>query len=62
MLVLGFKNLIAIVARGNKEVPLPDKNAYLKTVKEKVEKLKNDPVGGQGLPLYGTAVLVNIIN
>lgn len=60
--VLGFKNLKAIVARGDKEVPLPDKAGYLKTVKEKVEKLKNDPVGGEGLPLYGTAVLVNIIN
>jgi len=60
--VLGFKNLKAIVARGNKDVPLPDKDAYLKTVKEKVKKLKNDPVGGEGLPLYGTAVLVNIIN
>ncbi|MEM0061473.1 MAG: aldehyde ferredoxin oxidoreductase C-terminal domain-containing protein, partial [Fervidicoccaceae archaeon] len=31
-------------------------------VREKVNKIRSDPVGGGGLPKYGTAVLVNIIN
>jgi aldehyde:ferredoxin oxidoreductase len=60
--VLGSKNLKAIVARGTKSVEIADKEKFREVVKEKSNKLRNDPVGGSGLPTYGTAVLVNIIN
>ncbi len=60
--VMGSKNLKAIIVRGHKRTPLADKQKFISVVKEKTNKLKNDPVAGSGLPKYGTAVLVNIIN
>ncbi len=60
--VMGSKNLKAIAVEGHKRVPIADKQKFMLTVREKINKLKNDPVAGGGLPNYGTAVLVNIIN
>jgi aldehyde:ferredoxin oxidoreductase len=60
--VMGSKNLKAIAVEGTKRVPIADKQKFMLTVREKINKLKNDPVAGGGLPNYGTAVLVNIIN
>ena len=60
--VMGSKNLKAIVVRGHKRVEVKDRSEFISVVKEKINKLKNDPVAGSGLPKYGTAVLVNIIN
>lgn len=60
--VMGSKNLKAIAVEGSKRVPIADKQKFMLTVREKINKLKNDPVAGGGLPNYGTAVLVNIIN
>ncbi|WP_297419965.1 aldehyde ferredoxin oxidoreductase [Thermococcus sp.] len=60
--VMGSKNLKAIAVEGHKRVPIADKQKFMLTIKEKINKLKNDPVAGGGLPNYGTAVLVNIIN
>ena len=60
--VMGSKKLKAIVVRGHKRVEVIDKSKFISVVREKTEKLKNDPVAGSGLPSYGTAVLVNIIN
>ncbi|MFA4669508.1 aldehyde ferredoxin oxidoreductase [Pyrococcus kukulkanii] len=60
--VMGSKNLKAIVVRGRKRVEVADKGKFMEVVREKIEKLKKDPVAGGGLPKYGTAVLVNIIN
>ena len=60
--VMGSKKLKAIVVRGHKRVEVIDKSKFISVVREKTEKLKNDPVAGKGLPSYGTAVLVNIIN
>ncbi|MFA4662137.1 aldehyde ferredoxin oxidoreductase [Pyrococcus kukulkanii] len=60
--VMGSKNLKAIVVRGHKRVEVADKGKFMEVVREKIEKLKKDPVAGGGLPKYGTAVLVNIIN
>ncbi|MDV3103139.1 aldehyde ferredoxin oxidoreductase [Thermococcus waiotapuensis] len=60
--VMGSKNLKAIAVEGSKQVPIADKQKFMLTVREKINKLKNDPVAGGGLPKYGTAVLVNIIN
>ncbi|MBE9390939.1 aldehyde ferredoxin oxidoreductase family protein [Fervidicoccus fontis] len=60
--VMGSKKLKAIAVKGSKEIPVADKNKFMNVVREKVNKIRNDPVGGGGLPKYGTAVLVNIIN
>lgn len=60
--VQGSKNLKAIVVKGSGSVELPDKEKASAVNKEKVNILKNDPVAGDGLPTYGTAILVNIIN
>ncbi|MEM3285593.1 MAG: aldehyde ferredoxin oxidoreductase family protein [Fervidicoccaceae archaeon] len=60
--VMGSKKLKAIAVRGSKNVPLADHEKFMLEVREKVNKIRSDPVGGGGLPKYGTAVLVNIIN
>ena len=60
--VMGSKKLKAIVVRGHKRVEVADRVRFTSVVKEKITKLKNDPVAGGGLPNYGTAILVNIIN
>ncbi|WP_297499019.1 aldehyde ferredoxin oxidoreductase [Thermococcus sp.] len=60
--VMGSKNLKAIAVEGSKHVPIADRQKFMLVVREKINKLRNDPVAGGGLPKYGTAVLVNIIN
>ncbi len=60
--VMGSKLLKAIVVKGTKGVKLPDEQEVKKVVEEKVKKLREHPVTGQGLGAYGTAILVNIIN
>ncbi|PKM51943.1 MAG: aldehyde ferredoxin oxidoreductase [Firmicutes bacterium HGW-Firmicutes-7] len=60
--VMGSKNLKAIVVRGTGTVPVASEEALKQVVKECTIKIKENGVTGQGLPAYGTAVLVNIIN
>lgn len=60
--VMGSKNLKAIVVKGTKKVALYDEERTKTTSSEKTSILLKDPVAGGGLPTYGTAVLVNIIN
>ncbi len=60
--VMGSKRLKAIVVRGTGRVEVKDKEAFLSTVKAKVEKIRKDPITGEGLPKLGTKVLDNIIN
>jgi aldehyde:ferredoxin oxidoreductase len=60
--VMGSKKLKAIAVRGTKDVPLADREKFMLAIREKINKLRADPVAGGGLPKYGTAVLVNIIN
>lgn len=60
--VMGSKNLKAIVVKGSKKVSLYDEERTKEVSQEKVKILRDDPVAGGGLPTYGTAVLVNIIN
>lgn len=60
--IMGYKNLKAIAVLGNQSVPLPNTENFRTVMKEKIQKIKSDPVGGEGLRAYGTAVLVNIIN
>lgn len=60
--VMGSKNLKAIVVKGSGKVNLFDEEKAKKISAEKIKILRNDPVAGGGLPTYGTAILVNIIN
>lgn len=60
--VMGSKNLKAIIAWGKKKSPIVDEAKMRDVVKEKVQKLKENGVTGQGLPALGTKVLDNIIN
>ncbi|MTK12601.1 MAG: aldehyde ferredoxin oxidoreductase family protein [Clostridiaceae bacterium] len=60
--VMGSKNLKAIVVKGSGKVQLFDEEAVKKVASEKIGILRKDPVAGTGLPTYGSAVLVNIIN
>jgi len=60
--VMGSKNLKAIVVRGTGKMAAADAEKTKDVLKEIRKKIKENPVTGQGLPAYGTAVLVNIIN
>ncbi|MDM7456895.1 MAG: aldehyde ferredoxin oxidoreductase family protein [Tepidimonas sp.] len=61
--VAGSKNLKAIAVRGTKGVGnLRDPKAFMQVTKEKKKILADNAVTGQGLPKYGTQVLMNVIN
>ena len=60
--IMGSKNLKAVVVKGSKKVSLFDEERVKKVSSEKIKILRDDPVAGGGLPSYGSAVLVNIIN
>jgi aldehyde:ferredoxin oxidoreductase len=60
--VMGSKNLKAIVVRGTGGVKLADPKAYMDAMWAMKVKLKESPVTSEGLPMYGTEVLVNVIN
>lgn len=60
--VMGSKNLKAIAVKGTKKIPIYDEEKTRKASQEKIKILREDPVASGGLPSYGTAVLVNIIN
>ncbi|MHA1115041.1 MAG: aldehyde ferredoxin oxidoreductase family protein [Candidatus Heimdallarchaeaceae archaeon] len=60
--IMGSKKLNAIIVDGNDKPQIAKQEEFETKVKEHVEKLKENGVTGEGLPTYGTAVLVNIIN
>ena len=61
--VMGSKNLKAIAVRGTKGVGnIRDPKAFMQVTKEKKKILADNAVTGQGLPAYGTQVLMNVIN
>lgn len=61
--VMGSKNLKAItVTASNKVIPAADPNRLKEVNIACLKKLKENGVTGTGLPTYGTAVLVNIVN
>jgi len=60
--VMGSKNLKAIAVKGTKKVSLFDEERTKEVSQAKVKILREDPVASGGLPSYGSAVLVNIIN
>ena len=60
--VMGSKNLKAIVVKGSSRPHVENQDEMKSVLATAMEKLKTNPVTSQGLPTYGTAVLVNIIN
>ena len=61
--VMGSKNLKAIAVRGTKGVGnIHNPKAFMKATTEKKKILAENGVTGQGLPAYGTQVLMNVIN
>ncbi len=61
--VAGSKNLKAIAVRGTLGVSnVHDPKAFMKVTAEKKKILHENAVTGQGLPTYGTQVLMNVIN
>ncbi len=60
--VMGSKNLKAVVVKGSGKVSITDEEAFKTGRETALKKIKENPVTGEGLPAYGTAVLVNIVN
>ncbi len=60
--VIGSKNLKAIAVRGTKGIRVADPKRFMEAAIDARKKLEASPVNSQGLPAYGTNVLVNIIN
>lgn len=60
--VMGSKNLKALVVRGTGVVESADEDTTKIVIKDILAKIKENAVTSTGLPTYGTAVLVNIIN
>ncbi|MDZ5457186.1 aldehyde ferredoxin oxidoreductase family protein [Azohydromonas lata] len=61
--VMGSKNLKAVAVRGTKGVGnVANPKEFMKVTFEKKKILAENAVTGQGLPTYGTQVLMNVIN
>ncbi|MDH7480125.1 MAG: aldehyde ferredoxin oxidoreductase family protein, partial [Syntrophomonadaceae bacterium] len=60
--VMGAKKLKAIVVRGSSRPEIFNPEKLKEVVSDASRKIREKPVTGEGLPAYGTAVLVNIIN
>ncbi len=60
--VMGSKNLKAVAIRGSLGVQVENTDKFLAAVSSGKAVLAENPVTGQGLPTYGTQVLMNVIN
>lgn len=60
--VVGSKNLKGIAVRGNLAVNVADSEKFMEAVCETRDILSKDAFSGGGAALYGTAMLVNVIN
>jgi len=60
--VMGSKNLKAIVVKGSGKVNVANADKLKEAFSVCIKKIKENGVTGQGLPTYGTAILVNIVN
>ena len=61
--VMGAKNLKAVAVRGTQGVAgIRDAKAFMKAATAAKKALADNAVTGQGLPTYGTQVLMNVIN
>jgi aldehyde:ferredoxin oxidoreductase len=59
---MGSKNLKAIVARGSNGVTVQDPQGFFAATDAGKKVLKENAVTGEGLPAFGTQVLMNVIN
>lgn len=60
--VMGSKNLKAVAVRGTGGVKVDDFKAFLKATNDGKKVLAENAVTGEGLPTYGTQVLMNVIH
>jgi aldehyde:ferredoxin oxidoreductase len=60
--VMGSKNLKAVAVRGTQGVSVRDFKAFMSATNAGKKVLATNAVTGQGLPTYGTQVLMNVIN
>ena len=60
--VMGSKKLKAVAVRGTGGLTTADPKGFRAACLDALAKLKEAPITGSGLPQFGTAVLVNIIN
>ncbi|HVN53091.1 MAG TPA: aldehyde ferredoxin oxidoreductase family protein [Anaerolineaceae bacterium] len=60
--VMGSKNLKAVAVKGSGVLEVARPEDFEKAVMTARKMIENHPVGGAGLRLYGTEVLVNILN
>ncbi|HOP47718.1 MAG TPA: aldehyde ferredoxin oxidoreductase C-terminal domain-containing protein [Desulfobacteraceae bacterium] len=62
--VMGSKGLKAVIIdpTGGEAAPIVDTEAFKSAAKRFAKAITDHPVTGQGLPTYGTDVLINIIN
>ena len=60
--VMGSKNLKAVAVRGTGGVKVKDFKAFMSATKAGKQVLAANAVTGQGLPSFGTQVLMNVIN
>ncbi len=62
--VMGSKGLkaVAIDPEGGETAPIVDKDAFKEAAKRFAKALTEHPVTSEGLPNYGTDILINIIN
>lgn len=60
--VMGSKKVKAIVVRGTGKVENANPDQMKDVVSNALTKIRENGVTGQGLPTYGSAVLVNIVN
>ena len=61
--VMASKNLKAVIVRGTQGVGnINDPKRFMQTVNDGKKVLAENAVTGQGLPTYGTQVLMNVIN
>ena len=60
--VMGSKNLKAVAIRGTKGVGVEDFDKFMDAVSAGKKVLAENAVTGEGLPAFGTQVLMNVIN
>ena len=60
--VMGSKNLKAVAVRGTGGVKVDDFKSFMKATNDGKAVLAGNAVTGEGLPTYGTQVLMNVIN
>ncbi|MEM2960109.1 MAG: aldehyde ferredoxin oxidoreductase family protein [Candidatus Bathyarchaeia archaeon] len=60
--VMGSKKLKAIVVSGEEKVPLAEPDGFREVSRRCLETMRKNSVTGEGLPTYGTSILINVIN